>query len=193
MKGFDEIAAEAFQRGDNGKWVFFPRTRFFSGYEVPDEACKQELQEKMSEFLELTLWLVLAGMVIAGCFGKLLLGSMSMEVAVLAATHRFASRTTRGLNRSGVRYDPEKARALFVNSRSVRRLVGITGLSIVMTFFAVYAIELQPRLWMSILPGVLVLSFISVIYVRMTRTKLTLRSMQSHGIQSHAIRVHAID
>ncbi len=188
MKGFDEIAAEAFQRGDNGKWVFFPRTRFFSGYEVPNEAGKQELQEKMSEFLELTVWLVLAGMVIAGWFGKMLVGSMALEVAVLAATHRFASRTTRGLAKSGVRYDPEKARALFVSSRSVRRLVGITALSIVMTFFAVYAVELQPQLWMSILPAVLVLSFISIIYVRMTRTKLTLRSMQSDGIQSHAIR-----
>lgn len=190
MKGFNEIAAEAFQRGDNGKWVFFPRTRLFGGYEVPNEARKQELQEKMSEFLELSLWLVLTGMVIFGCFGKFLVGSMAMEVAVIAATQRFAMRTTRGLARSRVRYDSKKARALFVDSRSVRRLVAISALSIVMTFFAIYAVELQPQLWMSILPGVLVLAFISTIYVRMTRTKLTLRAMQSDRIQSPGMRAH---
>ncbi|MDB5107751.1 MAG: hypothetical protein JWM69_692 [Candidatus Binatus sp.] len=179
MKGFDDIAAETFQRNDDGTWIFFPRTRFFSGYEVPNEMRKRELQEMMSQFLEVTLWMTLVGLVITGSLGQLLVGTMALEIAVIAATIRFANRATRGLVKSNVRFDSNKARAMFVSSRSVRRLVAVTAVSIVMTFFSIYAVELQPEAWVSLVPGVLVLSFITTVYVRMLKTKLTLQTMRA--------------
>ena len=181
MKGFDEIASQAFQQSDDGTWIFFPRTRFFSGFEVPSAARKVELQQQFSQFLELSMWLVFAGLMLAGSFGHLISGAASLEVAMLFATARFARRASRGLVKSSVRFDPERSRRLFVERRSVRRLLAMQALCIVMTFFAIYALELQPELWTTILPGVIFLAFSTFAWSRMMKIKFETRAIHQHA------------
>jgi hypothetical protein len=181
MKGFDEIASQVFQRSDNGTWIYFPRTRFFSGYEVPSDGRKLDLQQQFSQFLELAMWVDFAVLMLAGSFGHLIAGAMGLEVLMLVATALFARHASRGLVKSSVRFDPERQRRLFVESRSVRRLLAMEALCLVMTFFAIYALELQPQLWTTLLPGAIFLAFCTVAWSRMMKLKFSTRAMQTHA------------
>lgn len=179
MKAFDEIAADAFQRGDDGKWIFFPPMRLFGSYEVPNEQRKLELQSQTAEFLEVTLWLSLAVMFIAGSFGRILVGSLAMQAAIVAASINFAQRSTRFLVKSSVRYDSAKRRVTSVRSRGVQRLAAVTALYIALTILAGYAIQLQPQLWGPLLAVAAFAVLSIVLWARTAKSRLDLHEVQT--------------
>ena len=179
MKGFDEIAAEAFQRSDDGKWIFFPLMRLFGGFEVPSEERKLELQAQTAEFLEITLWLSLAVMFVAASLGRMLVGSLAMQAAIIAGAVNFAQRHTRFLIKSPARYDSAKRHTASIGRRSIQRLAGVTALCIVAILFAGYAIQLQPQLWGPLLSVTAFVGISFMLWARISKGRIDMQGAQT--------------